>query len=191
MAALDRGTRNALSMQRVSRIVVTGSESTGKTTLARDLAALFGAQWVPEQSRSYAERVRRELRADDVAPIASEQITAEDAGLAEARRRGDRWLFLDTDLVSTVVYARHYYGSCPAWIEAEARARRGDLYLLADVDLPWKSDGVRDRPRARDQLHAEFAAALTEFRAQSCLVQGADDQRLKSALQCLSLTGRT
>ena len=179
-----------MNAQRVTRIVVTGSESTGKTTLARDLAAHFGAQWVPEQARSYAERVRRELKADDVAPIASEQITAEDAALAAARRRGDRWLFLDTDLVSTVVYARHYYGSCPAWIEAEARARRSDLYLLADVDLPWQSDGVRDRPRAREILHAEFAATLTEFRAQSCLVQGADDQRLKAALQCLSLTGR-
>lgn len=177
--------------RRVTRIVVTGSESTGKTTLAADLAAHFGAQWVPEQSRSYAERVRRELKADDVAPIASEQITAEDAAIAEALRRGDRWLFLDTDLVSTVVYARHYYGSCPAWIEAEARARRGDLYLLADVDLPWQPDAVRDRPRARDQLHAEFRAALAEFRADVCLVRGADDQRLKAALECLSQTGRT
>ena len=104
--------------ERPTRIVVTGSESTGKTTLARDLAAHFGAQWVPEQSRSYAERVRRELKADDVAPIASEQIAAEDAALVEAIRTRRRWLFLDTDLLSTVVYARHYYGSCPAWIEA-------------------------------------------------------------------------
>src|SRR6185503_10084226 len=77
MAALDRGARNVMSGVRVTRIVVTGSESTGKTTLARDLASHFGAHWVPEQSRSYAERVRRELKADDVGPIASEQITAE------------------------------------------------------------------------------------------------------------------
>ena len=104
----------------VTRIAVTGSESTGKTTLARDLADHFGVLWVREQSRSYAERVRHALTAEDVSPIASEQIAAEDAALVEAARRGDRWLFLDTDLVSTVVYARHYYGSCPSWIEAEA-----------------------------------------------------------------------
>src|SRR5688500_11560858 len=158
----------------VTRIVVTGSESTGKSTLARELATHFGAIWVAEQSRVYAARARRALTAEDVAPIASEQIAAEDAALAEALRRGDRWLFLDTDLVSTVVYARHYYGSCPAWIEAEARARRGDLYLLADVDLPWQPDTVRDRPHARDQLHAEFRAALTEFGVESCVVRGTE-----------------
>lgn len=173
----------------VLRIVLTGSESTGKTTLARDLAAHFGTRWVPEQSRSYAERVRRELKADDVGPIASEQITAEDAALAEAIRRRDRWLFLDTDLLSTVVYARHYYGSCPAWIEAEAHARRGDLYLLADVDLPWQPDAVRDRPRARDQLHAEFRSALSEFKAESCEVRGIGDVRLQAAIDCLSRFG--
>jgi NadR type nicotinamide-nucleotide adenylyltransferase len=186
MAAVDGGARDAMSDERVTRIVVTGSESTGKTTLARDLAAYFGVRWVPEQARSYAERVRRELTADDVAPIASEQITAEDAAIAEAIRRGDRWLFLDTDLVSTVVYARHYYGSCPAWIEAEARARRGDLYLLADIDLPWLPDGVRDRPRAREQLHGEFRATLAEFRAEVCVVRGSGDRRLTAALDCLS-----
>jgi NadR type nicotinamide-nucleotide adenylyltransferase len=190
MAALDRGARSVMSGERVTRIVVTGSESTGKTTLARDLASHFGAAWVPEQSRSYAERVRRELKADDVAPIASEQITAEDAALAEARRRGDRWLFLDSDLVSTVVYARHYYGSCPAWIEAEARARRGDLYLLADIDLPWQPDSVRDRPRARERLHAEFGAALAEFRAEVCLVRGVGELRLSAAIDCMSRSGR-
>ena len=175
-----------MSGERVTRIVVTGSESTGKTTLARDLAAHFGAQWVPEQSRSYAERVRRELKADDVAPIASEQITAEDAAIADALRRGNRWLFLDTDLISTVVYARHYYGSCPPWIEAEARARRGDLYLLADIDLPWQPDSVRDRPRAREQLHAEFRSTLLEFKAEVCLVRGTGEHRLASALNCIA-----
>lgn len=173
----------------VLRIVVTGSESTGKTTLARELAGHFGARWVPEQSRSYAERVRRELKADDVGPIASEQITAEDAALTEAIRHGDRALFFDTDLVSTVVYARHYYGSCPAWIEAEARARRGDLYLLADIDLPWQPDAVRDRPRARDQLHNEFRSTLAEFNAEVCAVRGSGHQRLQNALDCLSRFG--
>src|SRR5678810_1208640 len=93
----------------VTRVVVTGSESTGKTTLAHDLAAHFDSLWVREQSRDYAERVNRSLNADDVSPIASAQIAAEDAGLVEARHRGDNWLFFDTDLISAVVYARHYY----------------------------------------------------------------------------------
>ena len=46
-------------------------------------------------------------------------------------------MLLDTDLVSTVVYSRHYYGDCPAWIEAAAVRRLADLYLLHDIDVPW------------------------------------------------------
>ena len=176
-----------MTESRVTRIVVTGSESTGKTTLARDLAAHFSALWVPEQARAYAERVKRELTAEDVSPIASEQIAAEDAVFAEAIRRDVRWVFLDTDLVSTVVYARHYYGTCPAWIEAEARARLGKLYLLSDIDIPWTPDAVRDRPQARDALMAEFRTSLGEFGARACSVRGVGESRIAAALNCIAI----
>src|SRR5688500_4521183 len=170
----------------VTRIVVTGSESTGKSTLARELATHFGAIWVAEQSRVYAARARRALTAEDVSPIASEQIAAEDAALAEAIRRNIRWLFLDTDLVSTVVYARHYYGSCPAWIEAEARARLGSLYLLCDADIDWTPDTVRDRPHSRETLNAEFRSTLGEFGARVCSVRGIGESRIAAALNCIA-----
>jgi nicotinamide riboside kinase len=175
---------------RVTRVVVTGSESTGKTTLAQDLAAHFGGLWIAEQSRAYAERVRRELTVEDVGPIASEQIAAEDAALAEAIRRNVHWLFLDTDLLSTVVYARHYYGACPAWVEAEARARLGDLYLLADIDVPWTADAVRDRPQAREALHSAFHTVISEFNAPKCRVRGLGRHRLAAAIECIASENR-
>ena len=175
-----------MSNSPVTRIVVSGSESTGKTTLAQDLASHFNALWVPEQARSFAERVNRALTAEDVSSIASEQIAAEDAAMADAARRKIRWLFLDTDLLSTVVYARHYYGVCPAWIEAEARARVGDLYLVSDVDVPWTSDGIRDQPLARDNLHAAFQAVMSEFGVRKCLVRGLGRHRLAAALNCIA-----
>jgi NadR type nicotinamide-nucleotide adenylyltransferase len=168
------------------RIVVTGSECTGKTTLARDLAARFGVSWVPEQSRAYAEAVSRELTVHDVEPIATAQLIAEDAGLADAYRRGDRCILLDTDLVSTVVYARHYYGTCPPWIVAEARARHADLYLLCDIDVPWEGDSVRDRPLAREELHELFRSTLVEFGARPCVVHGLGPERMVSAFACIA-----
>src|SRR5262249_55487827 len=67
---------------------------------------------------------------------------------------------LDADLVSTVVYARHYYGGCPAWIETEARARRGDIYLLHHPDVTWLPDGGRDRPRERLGRHRLLEGGL-------------------------------
>lgn len=156
------------------RVVVTGSECTGKTALATALAAHYHTACSEEAARAYAESVARELSAADVEPIARAQIGAEDA--AAARATGGL-LVLDTDLVSTLAYARHYYGACPAWIEAAARERRGELYLLLHPDVPWTADGVRDRPRQRDELHALFVETLRAIGADVVEIRGEWDER--------------
>jgi NadR type nicotinamide-nucleotide adenylyltransferase len=140
------------------RIVLTGSESTGKTTLTADLARHYAAVWVPEYVRGYADWKRAPLDAGDVEPIARGQIAAHDLAL----ERAERLLLLDTDLLSTVVYAEHYYGACPGWIRAAAGFRRADLYLLCDIDVPWTPDAQRDRPGERPAMHELFRQALTE-----------------------------
>jgi NadR type nicotinamide-nucleotide adenylyltransferase len=160
------------------RIVLTGPESTGKTTLASALARHFRSPWLPEQARLYAQDVKRELTAADAELIAQRTIDADDAALA----RDPALLLLDTDLISTVVYVRHYYGPCPAWIEEAARTRRGDLYLLCAPDLPWTADGVRDRPGRRQELSALFENALEEFGCVSADVSGTGVARERSAL---------
>ena len=90
-------------------------------------------------------------------------------------------LLLDTDLVSTVVYARHYYGTSSPWLEREARARRADLYLLCDVDVPWIPDGIRDRPEHRAAMHARFRDALEQVGARVVDICGDWNQRWTSA----------
>lgn len=171
----------------IRRICVTGPESTGKTTLARQLAELTHAEWVPEASRVYAERVDRALVASDVTPIAREHLALADPAAERARTRGTG-LVLDTDLVSTVVYARHYYEDVPAWVERAERGRRADLYLLCDVDVPWVADGVRDRPTDRDAMFDLFRRALARRRANVIIVRGdwrARWARARDAVACL------
>lgn len=141
-------------------VVLIGSESTGKSTLARDLARHYGTVATPEYARLYLDAKGPSLTVHDVEPIARGQMAIEDDAVAGARRV----LFKDTDLVSTVAYARHYYGSCPAWIEAAARERAADLYLLLHPDVPWVEDGPhRDRPVDRDQAHGLFRSTLAEL----------------------------
>src|SRR4051812_28454818 len=99
----------------VRTICITGPESTGKTTLAELLARKLDVEWVPEAARSYAERVSRPLSIADVDPIAREHVAMADAALQRASENGASQLVLDTDLLSTIVYARHYYGAAPQW----------------------------------------------------------------------------
>ncbi|MBK9088205.1 MAG: ATP-binding protein [Holophagales bacterium] len=164
------------------RVVVTGSECTGKTTLARALASRFGAPYVSEFCRGYQDARGGPLVAADVEPIARGQIVEAD----EAERLATDLLVLDTDLVSTVVYARHYYGACPAWIEDACRERRADLYLLCAPDLPWEADGQRDRGDRREEVHRLFAEALAVIGAEVSFVTGSGPGREKTAIAAVA-----
>jgi len=163
------------------RIVVTGSESTGKTTLAADLAVALGTIWVPEHARAYAEARGGILTAADVEPIGRGQWAAETAALAS--RAGT--VVFDTDLLSTAVYARHYYGMTVAWIEAAIQAYPPSLYLLCDIDLPWEADGIRDRGEARAAMHAAFRAALEGRGFRYAVVRGTGPARLAGAVAAI------
>jgi NadR type nicotinamide-nucleotide adenylyltransferase len=164
-------------------VVVTGSECTGKTTLAGEIAQAFEAPCSPEFVREYLDRKGIELDASDVEPIARGQIRVEDAAEASA----SAVLVKDTDLVSTMVYARHYYGACPPWIAASAHARRGDLYLLLHPDVPWIADGLqRDRPADRRQIHALFRDALLSFDAHVVEIHGSWAERQARAMAAVA-----
>lgn len=167
------------------RVCVTGPESTGKTTLASRLAERLRTLWVPEASRLYAAEHCRALLASDVEPIARRQIRLDDVAARTAWDAGARHLVLDTDLVSTLVYAEHYYASSPAWVVDAERDRRAALYLLCDIDVPWVADGVRDRPTRRDELLLLFSQALARRGAHVVRIAGDEDVRFRLACEAV------
>jgi nicotinamide riboside kinase len=187
-----------------TRVCLIGPECTGKTTLAERLSLRFDAPWVPEFAREYAQRVARPLTVDDVEPIARGQMALVDALKAGVGSRGSgvgghlpdsdarrpapdsRLVILDTDLISTVVYSRHYYGNCPEWIEREANGRKADLYLLTGIDVPWTADDVRDTAAARAALLSQFAATLANYGATFIAIHGDWEERFAAAAAALS-----
>jgi NadR type nicotinamide-nucleotide adenylyltransferase len=176
-----------LTRERPFVVVVTGSECTGKTTLALELAGRFGAPCSPEFAREYVDRKGAVLVEGDVEPIAQGQLAAEETALAAAEAGGARVVVKDTDLVSTVVYAHHYYGACPPWVERAAEARLGDLYLLLHPDVPWVADGLqRDRPAERALVHDLFRRRLSALGARVIDVTGDWPARRALALAAVS-----
>ncbi len=162
------------------RVVVTGSECTGKTTLALEIARRLGAPCIAEPSRAYAQARGGVLTAADVEPIARATIAAH----LKARSEQAETIVFDTDLISTMVYARAYYGECPDWIEAECREQLADGYLLCAPDIPWVADGVRDRPTpaARAEMHDAFLRALNDLGARVAHITGTGDTRTERAM---------
>jgi NadR type nicotinamide-nucleotide adenylyltransferase len=162
-------------------VVLTGAESTGKTTLSARLAAHYTVPWGPEFVRGYADAKGAPLDATDVEPIARGQIALEDGILAAALTARARAVVLDTDLLSTAVYARHYYGDCPPWIERAVIRRRADLYLLCHPDVAWVADPQRDGPEARAVIHELFVAKLAAIGARVVDVRGDWEERERRA----------
>jgi NadR type nicotinamide-nucleotide adenylyltransferase len=168
----------------LKRIVVTGSESTGKTELARRLASHFGFELVPEFVREFAESRNGVITFADHGPIARGQMELEERHFAQARERGVN-VIQDTDLLSTVVYCRHYFGNCPEWIVETSRERKPDLYLLCEIDVPWVADNVRDRGHMREEMQSLFRAAVLESGAASRVIEGSWDDRWRLALRAV------
>ena len=166
------------------RVCVVGAESTGKTTLSRDLARHFDTVWVPEYGREYSERKLAaeggyDFRPEEFAHIAARQCGLED----EAARRANRILVCDTDAFATGVWHRRYVGArSPEVEEIAARHRRPDLYILTDIDTPFAQDGTRDGEHVRGWMHGVF---VEELRAQGRPyrpVSGTRDERLRQAV---------
>jgi NadR type nicotinamide-nucleotide adenylyltransferase len=112
--------------------------------------------WVPEWARGHLDPAGGVCTPEDFPRIALGQAASEDALALQA----ERVLILDTDTLTTTIWSEVYLGGCAGWIRDLARARRHDLYLLCDVDVPWVADGQRDMPHRRGEFHARFQAAL-------------------------------
>jgi NadR type nicotinamide-nucleotide adenylyltransferase len=167
------------------RVVVTGSECTGKTTLAEMLAAHYVTACVFEFARQFvAEKGAAPVYAD-VEAIARGQIETEDEATRNAKD-GSRVLIQDTDLLSTIVYSEHYYHDCPGWITTAFEKRAAQLYVLTGIDVPWSPDGEqRDRGDRREEMHELFQKALVDRELRFIDVRGSSDDRLRAALTAI------
>lgn len=162
------------------RVVLTGAECTGKTTLAKALSGYYGALWTSEYARSYVDKVDRQLTADDVQPIAEGQLNLEDSVLSKS----DRIVLHDTNILSTILYANHYYKVQLDWLNDTFLRRDYSLYLLAAPHgIEWEADpGQRDSPEARETLHNKFRQSLFRLQLPHVELRGTQEERFGEAI---------
>jgi HTH-type transcriptional regulator, transcriptional repressor of NAD biosynthesis genes len=161
----------------VKRVCLFGPESTGKSTLARDLAARFDTVFVAEFARGLLDPKQGVCHPGDIPLIARGQAAAEDA----LARRANKILFCDTDLLLTTIWSEVLFGECPDWIRATAQQRQYDLYLLLDVDVPWVDDQQRYLPHARREFFERCRKALESHCRPFVVIRGNWWERLEQA----------
>ncbi|MBU6438351.1 MAG: AAA family ATPase, partial [Betaproteobacteria bacterium] len=88
------------------RVCLLGAESTGKTTLAAQLARALPGLWVPEYLRDFCRLQGRVPRPDEQVHVAQEQMRHESLALAAAQRAGLPAVVCDTAPLMTAIYSR-------------------------------------------------------------------------------------
>ena len=161
-------------------VAIVGPESTGKTTLAHDLAAHFGVACVQEYARAYLAG-RPEYGPADVEAIARGQMELE----AEALGRGRLPVILDTDLLVIRIWWQEKYGALPRWLERAWQAQAPRRYLLTAPDLAWTADPLRESPHDRERLFEVYRDALVAQGLRFDIVRGTGAERLACALAAL------
>ncbi|WP_299259642.1 ATP-binding protein [uncultured Aquimarina sp.] len=168
------------------KIVLFGPESTGKTTLSKQLAKHYNASLVPEYMREYLQKkwdaYKEVCTYEDLIPIAVGQMKLEN----EIIKESDRILFCDTNLLEIKVYSEAYYnGSIPELIRKFSLENSYDLYLLTYIDTPWVPDDLRDKPHEREEMFLRFKESLEENNCNYITLKGDSESRFKKAIKTI------
>ena len=164
------------------RIVVTGPESTGKTTLAKQLAEYYHGQYIQEYAREFIEKLPHPYTYEDVEDIAKVQIEQ----FKETQNSPDRVFIFDTWLIITKVWFDWVFKKAPPWIEGQIRSFPMDLFLLCQPDIPWEADRVRENGGTnRIKLFEQYRKELIYYGFKFVEISGIGEERLTNAIAAI------
>lgn len=166
----------------MKKIAITGPESTGKTTLAQQLAHYYQTTYVPEFAREYINGLNRPYTFEDVVHIAEQQMSWED----QLAKEGHEWLFCDTDLWVIRIWLLDKFGKVPDWIETAINHSRYDFYLLMAPDLPWQADALREDAYRLETLFQKYYQQLDLAGNPFSVIRGQEEARFNNALYHLA-----
>lgn len=164
----------------LKKIAIIGPESTGKSTLAAQLAKALGTVWVPEYAREYIYTLDRPYVQHDLLNIAKSHYALEKklANMAKG------FLILDTTLTIIRVWSEHKYKNCHEWILQKEKELQYDLHIVCDIDIPWEPDPQREHPHLRDYF-LDIYLAHAKANPPYLLVSGDEQKRLEMALEAV------
>ena len=164
-------------------IVITGAESTGKSTLTEELANHFNVPFIPELARSYIENLNRKYMYDDVERIAKLQVDE----FSKYRNSRYPFIFADTWLIVTKIWFEVVFKKEPDWLNNEIENTKIDLFLVCDTDIPWIPDPVRENGgKMRNILQNRYIETILNYNFKYKIISGQNSERLEKAIQILN-----
>lgn len=164
----------------IKQIVITGPESTGKTTLAEYLSSIYKLPLIKEYAREYLENLSDNYTFEDVLLMAKEQLKQE-------QKNADKLSICDTDLTVFYVWIKEKYKTEVKWINDNIRSNNNKVYLLCDIDIEWVADPLREHPKKEDRkrLFNAYINLLEQNNLSYHIISGNSKNRLKKSKEII------
>ncbi len=178
----------------IIKIVVTGPESTGKSSLCAQLAEYFQTNWVPEYAREYLLTSGKEYQYEDLFTIAEGQMILEDRIVEQTKLSYAnnptavvKPVFIDTDLQLIKVWSEFVYDRCDNRILQSIANRKYNFFLLCKPDMPWVPDVLREYPDLvqREMLYHHYRDALIYQTVPWIEIGGTPEERFQTAVTAI------
>ncbi len=145
------------------KVIVTGPESSGKTTLCKALSEHLKISFTEEYAREYLNTINREYKEEDLLEIAKGQLLSENNAQ-----------ILDTDLITIKIWSEYKYGKSDKWILGQIEKQKSEnrYYLLCRPDIPWEADPLRESPLNRDELFKIYKREIEELGHDYLIIEG-------------------
>lgn len=161
----------------VTKVVLLGTESTGKTTLTSRLAAHFNSGAVMEAGRDIV------ADSNDFGISDLYLIAAEHAARINRMAIGESpLLIIDTDIHITLSYGEYAFGTVLDIDRTIYESNRADLYLYLNNDVPYVQDGTRLGEEERNLLDLSHRRVLEKYGIAYEEIKGDWDERFEQAV---------
>ena len=166
------------------KIVLTGPESTGKTSLLILLKERYkNALICGEYARIFIDELDRDYVQNDLVMIAKGQINLEKT----LGKEGKDFMICDTDLLTIKIWSEYKYGTCDKWILKHLEKSKPDFYFLCGIDVPWTYDPQREHPKERERLFAIYELELNKLNVPFMILEGGKEERFLKAISQIDM----
>lgn len=168
----------------VRKVLFLGAESTGKSTIASELASWYNSSLVVEFGRELYDYREHKLVYEDLAYIAKTQVLLEE-GATEAM--DSSYLFCDTSPLTTKFYSKEWFGRVPNALEEVLRRNINSYYkvYVCAPDFPLVQDGTRQDEAFRSKGHEFFLEELIKADVPFTILTGSLENRIERVISDL------
>ena len=153
------------------KIIFSGPECSGKSTLSTWLAKELNGYVCTEYAREYLSKKQSKYSFHEIEVIGRKQKEK------WVQKKNESILIMDTDFLVLKIWSNWKFKACSKFIEQEWENQKFDFYFLCKPDIPWEYDKLRESKNERIKLYREYVLELNKKNISYTILEGSLENR--------------